>query len=154
MSAEMKPIKAKEGKQRSYYNVKFDNKDRTIDAELATSLVLQYLYYLFLRNEDINFTTYPFTLSKVLTTPRQVVIAVFLSFMKSVTPRRSPSTTPNRTSGVSRSRCPSPTSARPVFSAKASRWRWTTATARRRTASSPRRAARFCSATWAATARR
>ena len=73
----MKPAKAKEGKQRSYYNVQFDSKDRTIDAELATSLVLQYLYYLFLRNDDITFTTYPFKLSNVLATSRQVVIAVF-----------------------------------------------------------------------------
>lgn len=117
----MKPAKAKEGKQRSYYNVQFDSKDRTIDAELATSLVLQYLYYLFLRNDDITFTTYPFKLSNVLATSRQVVIAVFFSFSERVIPPRSPSTTPNRTSVASKSRCPSPISVRPVFFARTSR---------------------------------
>ena len=47
-----------------------------MDSETALSIILQYLYYTCLKNETVNYSTFPQALPSLLNEPHNMVIAV------------------------------------------------------------------------------
>lgn len=68
--------RVKNSDDRAIFPVSYNQKDYNIDAELALSLVLEYLYYTFLKDDSVDYDSYPYMMDELLTKPHEVVIAV------------------------------------------------------------------------------
>lgn len=63
-------------KNRAYFQVTYDKQPYNVDSETALSIILQYLYYTCLKNETVNYSTFPQALPSLLNEPHNMVIAV------------------------------------------------------------------------------
>ena len=69
-------MRVKNSDDRAIFPVSYNYKNYNIDAELALSLVLEYLYYTFLKDDSVDYDSYPYMMNDLLSKPREVVIAV------------------------------------------------------------------------------